>query len=164
MDKSDSVYASNHLELNDPLFKMITANLRAYAAAARQQWGSQGIWIPETQWFDGIEELPNDIAAELRDLYLERKPVEAMSPRFRQTALRKHPLSARWNFTYLDRMGQQWGDNGIFGYVSHNIVVAPKIAYLYWLRYEYTLDRDWLRERAYPVLRGAAEFYRNFPT
>jgi hypothetical protein len=158
-----SVYASNHLELNDPLFTMITTNLRAYAAAARQQWDSQGIWIPETQWFDGIEELPEDIAAELRDLYLERKPLEAMSPRFRQTALRKHPLSARWNFTYLDRMGQQWGNNGIFGYVSHNIVVAPKIAYLYWLRYEYTMDRDWLRERAYPVLRGAAEFYRNFP-
>jgi hypothetical protein len=25
------------------------------------------------------------------------------------------------------------------------------------------MDRDWLRERAYPILRGAAEFYRNHP-
>src|SRR5258706_16433945 len=66
---------------------------------------------------------------------------------------------------HLDRAGGQWGHDGpgIFGYVSHNIVVAPKIAHLYWLRYEYTMDRGWLRERAYPVLRGAAEFYRTFP-
>jgi hypothetical protein len=160
-----SVYASNHLELNDPLFTMITANLRAYATAARQQWGSQGIWIPETQWLDGIEELPDDIAAELSDLYLEREPFDKMSSRLRQAALRKHPLSARWNFMHLDKVGGQWGHDGpgIFGYVSHIIVVGPKISHLYWLRYEYTLDRDWLRERAYPVLRGAAEFYRNFP-
>ena len=160
-----SVYASNHLELNDPLFTMTTANLRAYATAARQQWGSGGIWIPETQWLDGIEELPADIAAELKELYLERKPFNAMSPRFRQVALKKHPLSARWNFMHVDKVGGEWGHDGpgIFGYVSHNIVVAPKIAHLYWLRYEYTMDRDWLRDRAYPVLRGAAEFYRNFP-
>src|SRR5262249_12462899 len=30
-------------------------------------------------------------------------------------------------------------------------------------RYEYTLDHDWLQERAYPMLKAAAEFYRNFP-
>lgn len=161
----NSVYASNHLELNDPLFTMITANLGAYSAAARQQWGSEGIWIPETQWLDGIEELPDDLASELRDLYLERKPFDSMSARLRQAALLKHPFSARWNFMHLDKVGGQWGHDGpgIFGYVSHNMVVAPKIAYLYWLRYEYTMDRDWLRERAYPILRGAAEFYRNFP-
>jgi hypothetical protein len=34
---------------------------------------------------------------------------------------------------------------------------------LYWQRYEYTLDKTWLRERAYPMLKGAAEFYRDFP-
>jgi len=160
-----SVYASNHLELNDPLFTMTTSNLPAYATAARQQWGSVGIWIPETQWLDGVEELPEDIATELRDLYLERRPFNAMSRRFRQFALRKHPFSAGWNFMHLERAGAEWGHDGrgIFGYVSHNITVAPKIAYLYWLRYEYTMDRDWLRKRAYPVLRGAAEFYRNYP-
>ena len=36
-----SAYASNHLELNDPLFAMTTRNLGAYATAARQQWGAR---------------------------------------------------------------------------------------------------------------------------
>ena len=160
-----SVYASNHLELNDPLFAMTTRNLRAYHTAARQQWGSKGIWIPGTQWFDGIEELPDDIASELQELYLERKPFEEMSPRFRQVALRKHHASARWNFLHLSKPGGLPGHDGIgiYAHVSHTLVVAAKIAHLFRLRYEYTMDRDWLRERAYPILRGAAELYRNFP-
>jgi hypothetical protein len=40
---------------------------------------------------------------------------------------------------------------------------TAKIAWLYWQRYEYTLDSEWLRKRAYPMLRGAVEFYRNHP-
>lgn len=40
---------------------------------------------------------------------------------------------------------------------------GAKIAYQYWLGYEYTLDKEWLRERAYPMLKGIAEFYRNYP-
>jgi hypothetical protein len=47
--------------------------------------------------------------------------------------------------------------------VSHIFGSTAKIAYLYWRRYEFTLDRDWLRDRAYPMLRGAVEFYRNHP-
>jgi hypothetical protein len=31
------------------------------------------------------------------------------------------------------------------------------------MRYEYTLNRAWLAERAYPMLKGVAEFYRNLP-
>jgi len=40
---------------------------------------------------------------------------------------------------------------------------TAKIAYVYWLHYAYTLDEDWLRTNGYPVIKGAAEFYRNFP-
>ncbi len=32
------------------------------ATAARQQWGSQGMYIPETTYFDGLEKLPDEIA------------------------------------------------------------------------------------------------------
>jgi hypothetical protein len=38
-----------------------------------------------------------------------------------------------------------------------------RIAYRFWLRYEYTGETEWLREHAYPVLKGVAEFFRNFP-
>ncbi|MCC6445195.1 MAG: hypothetical protein IT210_17260 [Armatimonadetes bacterium] len=49
--------------------------------------------------------------------------------------------------------------------------VAPmgRMAYMtgwaanqYWWRYLYTLDKDWLRETGYPVIRDAALFYTDF--
>ncbi|MEI7899819.1 MAG: hypothetical protein WCK89_06170 [bacterium] len=33
----------------------------------------------------------------------------------------------------------------------------------YWERYEYTHDFAWLKERAYPMIKGAAELYRTYP-
>ena len=53
--------------------------------------------------------------------------------------------------------------SGPYGNVSHILGSTAKIAYLYWRRYEYTLDREWLARRAYPMLKAAVEFYRNFP-
>jgi alpha-L-fucosidase 2 len=50
--------------------------LGSFANAARQQWGSQGIWIPETSYFDGLEDLPDGVAEEMRKLYLGPKTVE----------------------------------------------------------------------------------------
>ncbi|MEO7143218.1 MAG: glycoside hydrolase family 95-like protein [Bryobacteraceae bacterium] len=52
---------------------------------------------------------------------------------------------------------------GPYGNVSHILGTTAKVAYLFWRRYEFTLDREWLRARAYPMLRGAVEFYRNYP-
>jgi hypothetical protein len=40
---------------------------------------------------------------------------------------------------------------------------TAKISYLYWLHYAYSLDQDWLRTNGYPMIKGTAEFYRNFP-
>ena len=53
--------------------------------------------------------------------------------------------------------------SGPYGPVSHILGTSAKIPYLYWRRYEYTLDIEWLRTRAFSMLKGAAEFYRNFP-
>ena len=50
-----------------------------------------------------------------------------------------------------------------FSPVNHILGTTAKVAYLYWRRYEYTQDRAWLRDRAYPMIKGAAEFYRHFP-
>jgi hypothetical protein len=159
---------ANRLELMDPMFSMYSKMYDSCALAARQQWGSQGIYIPETTFFDGLENLPDDIAAEMRELYLLRKPWEQRSTRFREFADPKPPHSSRWNWkgvgkwvngtwTYTDKGA------GPYGAVNHILSSGAKIAFLYWQRYEYTQDQIWLRDRTYPILKGIAEFYRNFP-
>ena len=77
---------------------MYSGMFDAAPTAARQQWGSQGIFIPETVWFDGLATLPDDIAAEMRDLYLLRKPWAQRSARFLEYARTGHPHSSRWNW------------------------------------------------------------------
>jgi len=164
----EALFTANRIELLDPVFSMYTGMYDAASAAARQQWGSRGIYIPETAWYDGLAALPEDIASEMRDLYLLRKPWNQRTPRFLEFARTGHPHSSRWNWWG----GGRW-TNGAwvpterptapFGPVTHILGTTAKVAYLYWRRYEYTQDLSWLRERAYPMLAGAAEFYRYFP-
>jgi len=163
-----AIPATGHWELMEPVFRMYSGMYEACARAAEQQWGSAGIWIPETVWFDGLAPLPDDVAAEMRDLYLLRKPWELRSQRFEQFAASGHPHSSRWNWKARGQWVQgRWSYeskyNSPFGEVTHIFSTTAKIAFQYWLRYEYTLDRAWLRARAYPMLKGAAEFYRHFP-
>jgi len=159
---------ANRLELMDSLFDMYTRMLDACALAAKQQWGAQGIWIPEITFFNGPETLPETIAAELQDLMLARKPYDERSEKFQWWAETKNRHNARWNFQ---------GDGhfehghyivptkgaGIYGHCTHILANAARIGNLYFQRYLFTLDEPWLRERAYPVVRGGAEFYRTFP-
>ncbi|MBO9594355.1 MAG: glycoside hydrolase [Niabella sp.] len=164
----EALYPTNHLELMEPMFKMYSHACPTFERAAVQQWGSKGIFIPETVGFDGVPALPDDIAAEMRDLYLIRKPWEQRSKKFMDYAFAKQPFLSRWNWkhtgawkaglwTYTER-----GD-GPYGPVNHIFSRGAKIAYQYWQQYEYTKDLNWLREKAYPMLKGMAEFYRNFP-
>ena len=164
----EALFAANRIDLLDPSFDMYSGMRDACALAARQQWASQGIFIPETVYFDGLEKLPDDIAQEMSELYLLKKPWEQRSARFREFAMRKHPQSSRWNWILKTdwvngEFVQTERGSGPYGNVSHILGSNAKIAYLFWRRYEYTLDLAWLRDRAYPMLRGAAEFYRNFP-
>ena len=70
----DPLIQANHHELVEPVFNMYTGMYKNCERAAEQQWGSKGIYIPETVWFDGLAELPDDIAEEMRELYLGLKP------------------------------------------------------------------------------------------
>jgi hypothetical protein len=99
---------------------------------------------------------------------LLRKPWSLRSQRFRDFARTQNPLSSRWNW----KAAGLWTDGewvfedkgeGPFGHTTHILGTTAKVAWLFWRRYEYTLDREFLRERAYPMLRGTAEFYRHFP-
>jgi glycosyl hydrolase family 95 len=159
---------ANRLALMDPMFSMYSNMLDACALAAKQQWGSAGVWIPEITFFNGPEKLPDDIAAELQDLMLLRKPFDQRSQRFQWWAETKNRHNARWNFQ--DDGHYEHGhyvvptkSAGIFGHCTHILSDAAKIGNLFYQRYLFTQDKDWLRDRAYPVVKGAAEFYRNFP-
>jgi hypothetical protein len=164
----EALFAANRIDLIDPVFSMYSGMYEAASTAARQQWGSQGIYIPETVWHDGLAALPDEIASEMRDLYLLRKPWTQRSARFLEYARTGHPHSSRWNWWG----GGRWTDGAWvpterptapFSPVNHILGTTAKVAYLYWRRYEYTHDLPWLRDRAYPMIKGAAEFYRHFP-
>jgi hypothetical protein len=148
---------ANRPELMAPMFATYSRNFESFSRAARQQWGSQGVWIPETTWFDGLEDLPDGVAAEMRDLYLARKPWETRSREFEEFSRDKNGLNSRWNWRFLQNQ------KGPFAWTSHIMSTTSKISYLYWLRYAYSLDQDWLRTNGYPMIKGTAEFYRSFP-
>ena len=164
----NALFATHRIELMDPMFDMYSTMYDSCALAARQQWGSKGIYIPETVAFDGLEQLPESIAEEMRALYLSWKPWDERSEAFRDFAFTKQPHSSRWNWKESGKWEHgQWHftDKGAGPYaqVNHIFSRGAKIAYQYWLRYEYTQDKQWLRDRAYPMLKGVAEFYRNYP-
>lgn len=164
----EAIPSTDRYELMDPVFDMYTGAHANCAIAAQQEWGSQGAYIPETMYFDGLERMPEDIAAEMRELYLLRKPWDQRSAKFIEYSQHRHPHSSRWNWIqkaeWVDgRLVDTERGSGPYGPVSHILGTSAKVPYLYWRRYEYTLDIDWLRDRAYPMLKGAAEFYRNFP-
>jgi hypothetical protein len=164
----EPIPAANRYELMDPVFDMYSGMQQRSATAARQQWGSQGMYIPETSYFDGLEELPEGIASEMRELYLLRKPWDQRSAEFLEYSRHKHPHSSRWNWIAKGewsngRLVETERGSGPYGNVSHILGTSAKIPYLYWRRYEYTLDAVWLRDRAWPMLMGTAEFYRNYP-
>lgn len=164
----NALLATNRMQLLDPMFDMYSGMYDSCSTAARQQWGSQGIYIPETVAFDGLARLPDDIATEMRDLYLLRKPWDQRSERFLAMARTGQPHSSRWNWmgggSYVDGVWQPTErGGGPYGPVTHIFSRGAKIAYTYWQRYEYTLDEAWLRDRAYPMLKGVAEFYRTYP-
>lgn len=177
----NNLIPANRLELLNPVYSMYSGMYESCAIAARQQWGSKGIWIPEIVTFNGLEILPDDIAAELQDLMLVRKPYEERSEKFQWFIETKNRHHARWNFQtdgYWDhghyvvptkasvqpeRFSSPEVVHDIFGHCTHILGSGARIAELYWQLYEYTLDEEWLRKRAYHMLKGAVEFYSNFP-
>lgn len=56
-----------------------------------------------------------------------------------------------------------WESRWTGGTCSRLLYNTAEAAQWYWERYEYTHDLAWLRERAYPMIKGAAELYRTYP-
>lgn len=139
--------AANHSELMNPYLRMHIGNYNGYAEAAMQQWGSQGIFINETEAHNGPELLPDAIAADLKCYMLEGAgPTDALA----SFASARHWHISRWQI-----FPTHW--------TTFIMINAAEKAEHYWNRYLYTLDGDFLASQAYPMLKGAAEFYRTFP-
>ena len=164
----NGLFPANRPELMQPFFDMYSGMYESLQKAAIQQWGSKGIYIPETVSFSGLPELPDDITAEMRQLYLVQKPWSEHSQRFMDFAGTQMPYLSRWNW----KKDTGWKDGkwqfsdkggGAFGHVTHIFSRGAKIAYQFWMKYEYTQDKEWLKSVGYPMVKGVAEFYRNFP-
>ncbi|MCX7013325.1 MAG: hypothetical protein NTW86_12355 [Candidatus Sumerlaeota bacterium] len=148
---------ANHMELMEPLFDLYSEMYEAQAVSARQCWGSKGIYLSEHALPGGMQRLPDNLASELQDILYERKRWEERSPEFDD--LTKHVNATQYLWDWLP-YNEFYGPYGpAFTIFAH----SARQAELYWLKYEYTLDENWLRTRAYPMLKGVAEFYRNHP-
>ena len=139
--------AANHGELQEPTFKMYLNNYDNYATAAQQQWGSQGIFINETDSWNGPELLPSNIADDLRDFMINGNGPSTVLGDFAKARNRMH---SRWELwpTY---------------WTTFTTINASERAEHFWNNYLYTGDTKFLSTQAYPMLKGASEFYRNFP-
>ena len=120
---------SNHPELADPYFSMLTRQFPRNNKVANQHLGAgkDAIWIGETFTFDGPEVLPDS-----------------------------GPLPTR-------ETRNMWETRWSGGTCSRLLYNTAEAAQWYWERYEYTGDIAWLRDRAYPMLKGTAELFRTYP-
>ncbi len=167
----DALFVANRIDLLDPMFSMYSNMRESCEVAASQIWGSKGIWIPETVGFDGLPEIPEPIAGTMRQLYLQNQPLVTNTKEFSDFldyAATKMPRHSIWNWkgggSYKD--GKWYFKDkgyGFVGNVLHLFSRGAKLAYLFWMKYEFTQDKKWLEDYAYPIIKGVAEFYRNHP-
>lgn len=154
----DSLYqpfiAANHMELMDPMFKMRDRSYQQYVTAANQMWGSQGVFIGETAGVLGWETLPSDIATSVQQYYNFNS--SARSQAFTDLTMQRNRFLPVWNWNVF-------GANSQASYVSHTMMATQETAEYYWQIYLYTKDLNWLRDEAYPFIKGAAELYRTYP-
>lgn len=131
--------------------------------AASQQWGAKGLWIPETTWFNGPEEIPEELREEFTALYICQKKWEERSEAFKKFAEGRNSFDTRYSF--ISHRADGYGERGfgVFGYVSHIFSTTAKIAYWMWKYFLITDNRQWLQNLAYPFIRGAAQFYVTLP-
>jgi len=138
------------IDLMDPYFDMYVRQLPNCKKAARQRWGSRGVYFPETTAFDGPTVLPDDVAAEFQDVLLGRKKHTELSPR----------ADAMCGFDSHLRAATRPREDR-YTWISHVASSGSELAVQAWWRYRYTGDNEWLRTHAYPLLRGTVEFYRH---
>jgi hypothetical protein len=170
----EGILASNHPELMEPYLKSYWRGVENGRWHAKHIRGSKGTYLSEVQFWNGIRTYQNvseEILTEHRNWLFQRKSWEELSDEFKQyikkyagcdetligyqTSLRETPAwitSAR----HGKKIEPYW-------YHTHCFSTGAKVAWRFFLAWEYTRDLDFLRARAYPLIRDMAEFYRNYP-
>jgi len=152
------LFASDAIDLTEPYFNMYVSQLPDCKRAAKQRWDVEGAFFPETVPFDGPVILPESAGREFQDVYLGRKKVSALSDETRRLC---------WFDSSLRTVAEPNKDNrrveefSQFSWISHQVSSGAELAVQAWWRYRYTGDQKWLAEKAYPLLRETAEFYRH---
>ena len=144
------LFAADAIDLTEPYFRMYSRQLPACQEAARQRWGAQGAFFPETTPFDGPVVLPDDVVPEFRDVFSGRKDPKSISPRLQELC----SFESHLNCSTISAYKKQ------YSWISHVASSGAELAVQAWWRYRSTGDTRWLRETGYPLLRGTAEFYR----
>ena len=158
-----ALISSGCTELAEAFVKHMKNWQQACEKAAVQQWGSRGLWIPETTWFNGPEEIPEELQTEFQELYTCKRDWSERTEAFRKFAEGRNSFDSRYSYLSHRADGREERGFGPFGYVSHIFSTTAKIAYWMWRLAEMKNDENWLRENAYPFLKGCAELYVNLP-
>ena len=153
--------AADAADLCEPYFDMYSRQLPLCEEAARQRWGvASGALFPETSPADGPVSLPPESAREFRNYFLGRTGSGTLSARTR--VLCQHDSHLYYSSAF-DGNKEEEARRGMrpFAAIAHIVSTGSKIALHAWWRYRRTGDEAWLREKAYPLLRAAAELYRH---
>lgn len=167
----DALLTANRMDLMDPMFNMYYNMRESFEKASSKIFKSKGMWIPETIGFDGLPDIPDDIATQMSQLFLQNSPLISSTKEFNDFlsyASTKIPHHSFWNWKAdIGWKDGKWNfkdkGHGFTGHVVHIFSRGAKLAYLYWMKYEHTQDKEWLKQYAYPMIKGIAEFYRNYP-
>lgn len=157
---------ANHIELTNPMTDLYLNMLESCRLAARQQWDSEGVFLGETMYFDGFAPLPGNLVQEMQDLYLCRREFKP-SREFLDYALYRNPRNSRWNWkssgNWVDgKWTYRYKEKPPFGHVTHLFSSSSRMAWNYWVIYQTSQDKSFLR-KAYPLIKGIADFHTTFP-
>ncbi len=92
----EALFTSNRFDLLDPFFDCIRPCSEPVRLPLSSN-GQPGNVHTGTVYSDRVEKLPDDVAAEMRELYLIRIPLEERSERLSSYSETKHPHWSRWN-------------------------------------------------------------------
>ncbi len=151
--------AADHLELATPVYDLYSGAFANAALHAKQVRGCEGIFLSETMTWNGPEKLPEAIGNELRDFLIAKKTFAQTSPEFKAYARQRNANESSWCWIELI----QGDEASPYSWHAHTFSSGAKIAWQFYRAYEYTVSEKWLRERAYPMVKGMAEFYRTYP-
>jgi hypothetical protein len=146
--------AADAIDLTDPYYEMYVRQIPECQKAARQRWSAQGAFFPETTPHEGPVILPEENARNFQDIYLGRKSFDALTKA-------THDLCLFDSSLRCVAEGEKRGPVGRFSWISHLVSSGSELAIQFWWRYRYTGDTEWLRTKAYPMLRETAEFFRS---